>query len=54
MDNQATIKENGGQFELWIGGVLKAYSQTDHEAGRKELIKMAEEKGYIVILEGDE
>lgn len=44
----AWSKENE-RFELIIEGKLKAYTQDDHAAGKKEMVKMVEDKGYTVF-----
>jgi hypothetical protein len=54
MDNVATIAWSGDRYELTIGGILKAYTQDDHEAGRDILIGMVKEKGYEIELKGDQ
>ena len=54
MDNIATIKKNGDQYELWIDDVLKAYTKGDHIKGKIQLIDMAKSKGYAVITEKGE
>jgi hypothetical protein len=43
-----------GRYELNIDGVLKAHSEgnndAEHEIGKDNLIKMAEQKGYDVTV----
>lgn len=53
MADKAFIFYEGNRFELHIDGVLKAYTDGDHEAGKREMIQLAEEKGYTVIDKGE-
>lgn len=55
MSNFAKVSWNSekNRYELVIGGVLKAYADKcendkEHEEGRKQLVKTAEDKGYTV------
>jgi hypothetical protein len=47
----AKIKWVNERYELTIDGVLKGYSQGDHEKGCDELERIAQSKGYTVHIE---
>ena len=51
MDNIANIQKNGERYEMYIDGVLKAYTKDDHVKGKIQLIDMAKSKGYIPQVE---
>jgi hypothetical protein len=53
LDNIAIIKinEDEAKYELFIGGKLKAYTTGITEDHKKELVKLVEDKGYIVKFE---
>jgi hypothetical protein len=47
----AKISWVNDHYELKIDGVLKGYTQGDHEKGRDELERIAQSKGYTVHIE---
>ena len=47
----AKINWVNDRYELKIDGVLKAYTENEHEIGKGQLAKMAEDKGYTVHVE---
>lgn len=55
METKLVRNETDQRYELHIEGKLIGYTEgtpEDHEIGARNLVKLAEEKGHTVILEG--